>query len=38
MLGRQVIFTVAPEASGFTLQAGDTGMLADENAYMDLGF
>ncbi len=34
----QVIFTVAPDASGFTLQAGDTDMFADENAYIDLGF
>ncbi len=34
----EVIFTVAPGASGFTLEAGDTDMFADENAYMDLGF
>ncbi len=34
----EVIFTVAPDASGFTLQAGDTDMFADENAYIDLGF
>ena len=34
----QVIFTVAPDASGFTLQAGDTDMFTDENAYIDLGF
>ncbi len=34
----EVIFTVAPDASGFILQAGDTDMFADENAYIDLGF
>ena len=34
----EVIFTVAPDASGFTLEAGDTDMFADENAYVDLGF
>ncbi|MEJ7820028.1 MAG: DUF4352 domain-containing protein [Rubrobacteraceae bacterium] len=34
----EVIFTVAPDASGFTLEAGDTDMFADENAYIKLGF
>ena len=34
----RVIFTVAPDASDFTLQAGDTDMFADQNAYIDLGF
>ena len=34
----EVIFTVAPDASDFTLEAGDTDMFADENAYIDLGF
>ena len=34
----RVIFTVAPDASGFTLQAGDTDMFVDKNAYIDLGF
>jgi hypothetical protein len=34
----QVIFTVAPGASGFELQVGDTDMLSDKNGYVDLGF
>jgi ferric-dicitrate binding protein FerR (iron transport regulator) len=34
----EVIFTVAPDASGFTLETGDTDMFADGNAYVDLGF
>lgn len=34
----EVIFTVAPDASDFTLEAGDTDMFADENAYIKLGF
>lgn len=34
----EVIFTVAPDASDFTLQAGDTDMFADENGYIKLGF
>jgi hypothetical protein len=38
MLGCRVIFGVAPDASGFTLQAGDTDMFADKNAYVDVGF
>jgi hypothetical protein len=38
MLGRRVIFAVAPDGSGFTLQAGDTDIFADKNAYVDVGF
>jgi hypothetical protein len=34
----QSIFKVAPSASGFLLQAGDTNMFKDENGYVDLGF
>ncbi len=34
----EVIFTVAPGASDFTLQVGDTQMFTDENALIDLGF
>ncbi|MBA2690995.1 MAG: DUF4352 domain-containing protein [Rubrobacter sp.] len=34
----QVIFSVAPGASGFTLQAGDTDMFSDENGLINLGF
>jgi hypothetical protein len=34
----QVIYTVAPDASDFTLQAGDTEIFSDENALIDLGF
>jgi hypothetical protein len=34
----QVIFTVAPGASGFKLQVGDTNMLSDKNGYVDLSF
>jgi hypothetical protein len=33
----EVIFTVAPGASDFTLEAGDTEMFSDENGYVDLG-
>jgi hypothetical protein len=34
----QVIFTVAPGASGFRLQVGDTNPFTDKNGYVDLGF
>lgn len=34
----RVIFTVAPDASGFVLQVGDTDMFTDTNGYIDLGF
>lgn len=34
----QVIFTVAPGASGFKLQVGDTDMFSDKNGYVELGF
>jgi hypothetical protein len=34
----RVIFSVAPDASGFTLQVGDAAILSDENGYVDLGF
>ncbi len=34
----EVIFTVAPGASKFTLELGDAQMFSDENAYVDLGF
>ncbi|WP_166397246.1 DUF4352 domain-containing protein [Rubrobacter marinus] len=34
----EVIFTVAPGASDFTLELGDTDMFSDENGYVDLGF
>lgn len=34
----QSIFKVAPSASGFLLQAGDTNMFKDENGYVNLGF
>jgi hypothetical protein len=34
----QAIFEVAPGASGFRLQAGDTKAFTDENGYVDLGF
>jgi hypothetical protein len=34
----EAIFEVAPGASGFQLQAGDTNMFSDENGYVDLGF
>lgn len=34
----QAIFEVAPGASGFQLQAGDTNPFIDENGYVDLGF
>lgn len=33
----QAIFEVAPDASGFQLQAGDARMFTDDNAYVDLG-
>jgi len=32
------IFQVAPDASGFRLQAGDAKMFTNENGYVDLGF
>ena len=34
----EVIFTVAPGASDFTLEVGDTQMFSDESGYVDLGF
>jgi hypothetical protein len=34
----EVIFTVAPDASGFKLQVGDTIPFTDKNGYVDLGF
>ncbi len=34
----QAIFEVAPGASGFRLQAGDTNAFSDQNGYVDLGF
>jgi hypothetical protein len=34
----EVIFTVAPGASGFKLQVGDTIPFTDKNGYVDLGF
>lgn len=34
----RVIFSVAPDASGFTLQVGDAEVISDENGYVDLGF
>lgn len=34
----QVIFSVAPDASGLKLQVGDTEMMSDKNGYVDLGF
>ncbi len=34
----EVIFTVAPGASKFTLELGDAQMFSDKNAYVDLGF
>ena len=34
----EVIFTVAPDASGFKLQVGDTNPFTDKNGYVDLGF
>ncbi len=34
----QAIFEVAPGASGFRLQAGDTKPFTEENGYVDLGF
>jgi hypothetical protein len=34
----EAIFEVAPDASGFQLQAGDAQMFSDENGYVDLGF
>lgn len=33
----EVIYSVAPDASGFTLQAGDLKIFSDKNAYIDLG-
>lgn len=34
----QAIFTVAPDASGFKLQVGDTDVFSDESGFVDLGF
>ncbi len=34
----EVIFTVAPDASDFTLEAGDTAIFSDEVGRIDLGF
>ena len=34
----QAIFTVAPEASGFRLQVGDTNPFGGETGEIDLGF
>ncbi len=33
----RAIFNVAPDAEGLILQAGDTAMFSDQNAYVDLG-
>lgn len=33
----RVIFELAPDAKGLILRAGDTEMLSDENAYINLG-
>jgi hypothetical protein len=33
----EVIYTVAPDASGFVLSAGDTQMFGGENVFVDLG-
>ncbi len=34
----EVIYTVAPDASDFTLSVGDTNMFGGEDAAVDLGF
>jgi hypothetical protein len=34
----QVIFTVAPDASGFKLQVGDTNPFSNKNGFVELGF
>jgi hypothetical protein len=34
----EVIFTVAPDASGFKLRVGDTNPFSGKNGYVDLGF
>lgn len=34
----RVIYTVAPDASDFTLRAGDLAFFSDENAFIGLGF
>lgn len=34
----ETIFEVAPGASGFQLEVGDTNLFSDENGYVDLGF
>ncbi len=34
----QVIFTVAPDASGFRLELSDTNLFKSGKAYVDLGF
>lgn len=33
-----VIFTVSPDASGFTLEVGDANLFSNERGYVDLGF
>ncbi len=33
-----VIFTVAPDASGFRLQVGDANLFSNQEAFVDLGF
>ena len=34
----EAIFTVAPDAHGFVLRAGDTQVFEDKNCYFELGF
>jgi hypothetical protein len=34
----ETIFEVAPDASGFQLEVGDTNPFTDENGYVNLGF
>jgi hypothetical protein len=34
----RVIFSVAPDASDFTLELGDANLFSNENGYVDLGF
>jgi hypothetical protein len=33
----RAIFDVAPDAKGMILRAGDTNIMTDENAYINLG-
>ncbi len=33
-----VIFTVSPDASGFTLRVGEANLFSSQKAYVDLGF